>query len=49
MLKRIQARYTTQHDLDHLNETGYRPSQDEIDNPNKSWKQINQMRLKYNF
>lgn len=49
MLKRIQARYTTNTTLDDLNEAAYRPGEDELANPGKSLKQLNKLRVKYSF
>ena len=50
MFKRIQQRFPTSfEDIDVLNEEGYVPTQDEIDNPNKSWDQINKIKEEYNF
>lgn len=49
MLKRIQARYTTDNSLETLNESAYRPTDEEFENPTLSWKQINKMSKKYSF
>jgi hypothetical protein len=50
MLKRIKERFaTTYDDIDKLNEEGYMPTQDEIDNPDKSWEEIAELKRLYQF
>lgn len=38
-----------QNDLEDLNNAGYRPSQEEFDNPEKTWNELTKMKEKYNF
>ena len=39
MFKRIKEKFPNiSNDIEELNETAYRPTQEEIDNPDKTWK-----------
>lgn len=51
MLKRLNARFATKSstDMEKLNDYGFMPSTEEVENPGIDWEELSHMRRTYNF